>query len=277
MKMSEKRAYYLKKQEKVERKREREYQKQEELAASTKCTMCGKQFSIFDVQDGWIYLDHKGYGSKYDETIIRFNLCADCMDKVIDYVRANSINPVYMKDYDAFGGIVNSFFLGGSQTITELPEELKERLDSYLKYDSIHIRFLVGDCNGADFLFQQYLKDKDYRRVKVYVSGEEARNNVGNYEVIHIKATDKEKDAFSFYKAKDYAMAEVADGAIMIWDGKGAGTFLNIVDMAAMHKPTELFIKGHSGRKIIEKTEDIIPLLEEINADQRLYDLLKEY
>ena len=82
MKMSEKRAHYLKKQEKLERKREREYQKKEELAASTKCTMCGKQFSILDVQEGWIYSDHKGYGSKYDETIIKFSLCADCMDKV---------------------------------------------------------------------------------------------------------------------------------------------------------------------------------------------------
>ena len=274
MKMSEKRSKYVKRQEKLQLQSERAYQKREELAASTKCTMCGKQFDILDVQDGLIYSDHKGYGSKYDETIIKFNLCADCMDKVIDFVRDNSINPVYMKEYDAFKGVYHHFFLGGSQTIIELPEEARETIDKYLNGNSF---FLVGDCKGVDTLFQQYLKDKDYRRVKVYVSGNEVRNNVGNYEVVHISAADKNKDAFSFYKAKDYAMADVADSAIMVWDGRSAGTFLNIVDMASMHKPTELFIKDHPGKIVIEKTEDIMVLLDEINAEKRLYELQEQY
>ena len=274
MKMSEKRAHYLKKQEKLGRKREREYQKKEELAALTKCTMCGKQFSILDVQDGWIYSDHKGYGSKYDETIIKFNLCADCMDKVIDFVRGNSINPVYMKDYDAFKGVYHHFFLGGSQTINELPEGVRETIDKYLNGNSF---FLVGDCKGADVLFQQYLKGKNYRRVKVYVSGDKVRNNVGDYETVHINAPDKEKDPVRFYKVKDYAMADVADSAIMIWDGKSAGTFLDIVDMAAMHKPTELFIKDCPGKIVIEKTEHIVTLLNEMKAEKRLYELLEQY
>ena len=29
---------------------------------------------------------HVGYGSKYDESIINFNLCCDCYDKVIDMI-----------------------------------------------------------------------------------------------------------------------------------------------------------------------------------------------
>ena len=72
-------------------------------------------------------------------------------------------------------------------------------------------------------------------------------------------------------------MADVADSAIVIWDGKSAGAFLDIVDMAGMHKPTELFIKGCPGKYVIEKTEDIVTLLSEMKAEKRLYELLEQY
>lgn len=126
-------------------------------------------------------------------------------------------------------------------------------------------------------LFQWRLKENDFRRVRVYVSDEEVRNNAGNYEVFHVKARYKEEDSFEYYKKKDYAMVKVADSALMVWDGKSKGTFLNIVDMAAMHKPTELFIVGNPERITIEKTEDIVKLLDEMKADKYLYELLENY
>lgn len=275
MKRSEMRAKYVKRQEKLQRQSERAYQKKEELAAKTKCTMCGKQFSIFDVQDGWLFDDHRGYGSKYDEIHIKFNLCADCLDKIIDYVRENSINPVFMKEYDSWAGQFYHVFLGGSQSVNELPEKAIEQLSKY--NIATNMDYLVGDCKGADTLFQQYLKDNDFRRVRVYVSGDEVRNNVGDYEVFHVKTGNKEDDRFEYYKKKDYAMAEIADSALMVWDGKSKGTFLNIVDMTAMHKPTEVFIIGNPKRIIIEKTEYIISMLDEIKADKVLYELLDSF
>ncbi|MCR5066983.1 MAG: hypothetical protein K6A14_02850 [Erysipelotrichaceae bacterium] len=47
----------------------------------TECPMCGMQFSIHDVQDGWI----------------RFNLCAECLDKIIDLPDPDTIGDVLMK------------------------------------------------------------------------------------------------------------------------------------------------------------------------------------
>ena len=218
MKMSEKRAGYVRKQQKLQRQRERACRRKEELAATTECTMCGKQFSVSDVQDGWLFDDYRGYGSKYDETHIKFSLCADCMDKVIDHVKENSIKPVLMEYYGNWPSPSFNIFLGGSQSCRELPEEAVKLLKK--RSIAANTVFLVGDCKGADTLFQQYLKDNVSRRVRVFVSGDEVRNNVGNYEVFHVKAGHKEEDSFEYYKKKDYAMAEIADSALMIWDGK---------------------------------------------------------
>ena len=64
-------------------------------------------------------------------------------------------------------------FIGGSKTILELNSETKSVLDS-LCAENAYI--LVGDCFGADKLVQQYLNDKGYKNVTVYVSGDKTRH-----------------------------------------------------------------------------------------------------
>ena len=58
----------------------------------TICNMCGKEFDLFDKQDGqMIYSAKIGYGSKYDGSGLSMDLCIDCVDKLID---ACKISPI---------------------------------------------------------------------------------------------------------------------------------------------------------------------------------------
>lgn len=52
-----------------------------------KCSMCGKDFSLDDYQENFCFDRIIGYGSKYDETHIKFNLCCNCFDKTIDIIK----------------------------------------------------------------------------------------------------------------------------------------------------------------------------------------------
>lgn len=63
--------------------------------AIRKCTMCGKEFDYWDrVENHYIYYDF-GYGSKYDKDELEADLCCDCYDKVVDFIKSKSkINPI---------------------------------------------------------------------------------------------------------------------------------------------------------------------------------------
>lgn len=122
-------------------------------------------------------------------------------------------------------------FIGGSKTIMELPQKAIATVDAYCMTGA---EFLVGDCFGADRLFQEYLNERGYSKVTVYVSGEVTRNNAGDFPEKHISADGL--TGFEFYRAKDKAMAEDADCALMLWDGRTKGTACNIRDMKSMGK-----------------------------------------
>lgn len=122
-------------------------------------------------------------------------------------------------------------FVGGSKTITYLKDEVKNSLDTLC---AMGAEFLIGDCFGADKLLQQYLYDKGYSKVTVYVSGERTRNNIGGFIEKHINAEGL--SGFEFYRQKDIVMAEDSDRGLMLWDGKTMGTSANIQDMRRMGK-----------------------------------------
>ena len=97
----------------------------------------------------------------------------------------------------------------------------------------------VGDANGADKAVQKHLADAHYDNVTVYCSGEFCRNNVGRWKTHHLNATGRKKD-FQFYAAKDREMANAAGFGLMIWDGKSAGTILNILRLVRASKKAVL-------------------------------------
>lgn len=67
---------------------------------SKHCTMCGKEFDIWD-ENADFTLDHEiGYGSEHDRHHLHMNLCCDCFDKVVNFLVENSVeNPLTESDY----------------------------------------------------------------------------------------------------------------------------------------------------------------------------------
>ena len=123
-------------------------------------------------------------------------------------------------------------FLGGSQTWTALPEKALSSLNCWMRR---HIAFLVGDSKGADKLMQQYLHEKGYEKVTVFVSGDEVRCNEGDWNVVHC-ASSAQPHSDEFYSAKDIRMAEAADEAFLLWDGESHETHENIIRMRRLGK-----------------------------------------
>ena len=66
---------------------------------STECTMCGKTLDEDDMFENYSADMHIGYGSKYDESRIRFQLCCGCFDRILDMViPLCKTNPVIEED-----------------------------------------------------------------------------------------------------------------------------------------------------------------------------------
>ena len=98
-------------------------------------------------------------------------------------------------------------FLSISKTVKSLLERLTALLDGHCQQNCA---FLIGDCAGADILMQQYLYDKGYRNVTVYVSGGRVRHSIDAFPVKHISAAGSVK-GFAFYRQKDIAMVNDCD------------------------------------------------------------------
>lgn len=107
-------------------------------------------------------------------------------------------------------------FVSGSRSFRELPGAAKASLDKIVELGFI---VLVGDCYGGDTLVQDYLAEKDYRRVVVFHIGNGPRNNYG-FDTVRVPGS-RQSD-------KDAAMAESADYGLAIWDGLSPGTGRNI-------------------------------------------------
>jgi adenine-specific DNA-methyltransferase len=132
---------------------------------------------------------------------------------------------------------MSTVFIGGSRHVSRLPAEVKNRLNNVIS--SGH-RVIVGDANGADKAVQKHFSDAAYDKVTVFCSGDSLRNNLGHWTT-HKVATSKSAKGFHFYAAKDREMAREADFGLMIWDGKSAGTVLNVLRLVRAGKIAVLF------------------------------------
>jgi hypothetical protein len=128
-------------------------------------------------------------------------------------------------------------FVGGSRRITKLDSEVRQRLDAIL---AKNLPIVIGDANGADKAVQQYLVAKDYQHVEVFCSGTRCRNNTGNWLTRQVSVNSSRRD-FDFYAAKDIQMAKESSSGLMIWDGKSAGTLMNVLRLIKQNKTAVIF------------------------------------
>lgn len=144
-------------------------------------------------------------------------------------------------------------FIGGSRKLSKLNEEIQVRLDGVL---ASSLEVLIGDANGADKAVQTYLAGKGYKNVTLYCSGDECRNNVGNWTTRHVRTASAIKD-FEHYSQKDKEMAREADYGLFLWDGESRGTLENIRRMVEQGKTSLVYLSGSRTFITVRSSQDL--------------------
>ena len=148
-------------------------------------------------------------------------------------------------------------FLGGSKSITKLTDDEKAVIDEYIENGC---QILVGDCRGADTEIQKHLVERGYKNVKIYATDSEARNNVGNFNVIACPSSYtpewSAKNPYSYYRVKDERMLTLCDEILMFWDGNSKASRENLEEGMKMKKPTKAVLRPFEVKEF-ETKEDI--------------------
>lgn len=153
---------------------------------------------------------------------------------------------------------MTTVFLSGSRRISRLNQEIRGRLHNIIQQN---FRIVVGDANGADKALQQYLADVSYPNVTVYCSGEICRNNIGNWESKRVLVGSQLKGR-EFYTQKDKKMADDADYGFMLWDGKSAGTFSNVIELLKRNKKALVYLSPEKEFYSVSSLKDARELLQ---------------
>jgi adenine-specific DNA-methyltransferase len=147
---------------------------------------------------------------------------------------------------------MNKVFIGGSRHITRLNADIVKQLDNII---SKGFSVLIGDAPGADKAVQSYLSENGYDQVEVFCTNGACRNNVGHWTIHCVPFASKQRNA-QFYSAKDITMAEEANLGFMIWDGKSAGTLLNVYRLTRRHKKTVLYTAPTARLSVLNTIHD---------------------
>ena len=148
-------------------------------------------------------------------------------------------------------------FIAGSRRLTRIPSEVRQRLDEMIRRE---LTVIVGDANGADKAVQAYFAEKGYDKVTVYCTGGGCRNNLRRWPVHAVPAPHAARD-FAYFTAKDAAMADDADVALMLWDGQSSGTIVNVARLVSRAKPTVIYSSPSKTFATLKTPEELIDFL----------------
>lgn len=154
-------------------------------------------------------------------------------------------------------------FFGGSRKIGRLSQTIRERADNIIAKGYV---VLIGDANGADKAMQRYLADNAYRKVIVFCSGNNCRNNLGDWETRFVTSNREKKD-FLFYAEKDKKMSNEADYGFMLWDGESKGTLNNVLNLLERNKYILVYFSPEKQFITLKKLQDIDILLHKCKPD----------
>lgn len=166
-------------------------------------------------------------------------------------------------------------FIGGSRRLSRLNTDVKRRIDQMIERQ---LQILVGDANGADKAVQAYLSARQYSNVDVFCSAGECRNNLGAWPVTSVQPPHLNRN-FQFFTAKDSAMAREADVGLMLWDGKSAGTIVNVARMIAAGKPVVVYVSPKKQFSTLRSRSDLEALISSSSSDvrKRIEERILEY
>jgi hypothetical protein len=172
---------------------------------------------------------------------------------------------------------MQTVFIAGSISIERLATQAKERISS-AAHAGLHV--VVGDADGADTSIQRHLFSIQAEAVTVFCSGDQPRNNVGNWPVERI-FPDARPGTRAYFTAKDLKMAEAANYGLMIWDSKSTGTLSNVIELIKMGKKSVVFVNKSkefmtvSDGASLEKLVDLMAPISKLKADKKMSLLSK--
>lgn len=108
--------------------------------------------------------------------------------------------------------------ISGSRSITDI----SLGLESINRIMELNFSIILGDASGVDKLVQEYLRNSNYRDVKVYFalwSGNGKPRNVTGFQTVGIPGS---------YVDRDKAMCAICNYGLALWDGVSRGTKDNI-------------------------------------------------
>jgi hypothetical protein len=147
---------------------------------------------------------------------------------------------------------MSEIFISGSMRIKKLDPKVQDRVNNIIRSD---FSVLIGDADGVDASIQEFLNSKGYKKVTIYCSGNNARNNIGRWAVEKIQ-TEHQKNSRLFFTAKDLQMAKKCDYGFMVWDSKSTGTLSNVYELLSQGKKSLVFINKIKTFRVIGKGAD---------------------
>ncbi len=148
-------------------------------------------------------------------------------------------------------------FIAGSIKIKKLHPLFVERISNIVS-DKMDI--VVGDAKGADASIQQELMNQRADKVTVYCTGDEPRNNIGNWKVKRVHSL-AEPGTRAFFGAKDLKMAEIANYGLMLWDTASTGTLSNVFELLKGGKKSVVFVNKDQQFINVKEPTDILKLV----------------
>ncbi|MBA7564335.1 hypothetical protein ES708_05998 [subsurface metagenome] len=148
-------------------------------------------------------------------------------------------------------------FLSGSMKIKNLDKRVIERLRNIV--DS-QFTVIVGDADGVDSAFQEYLMVNKFNSVLVYCTGKVPRNNLGYWETKNITSIYK-PGTRDYFTAKDKAMADDCDYGFIVWDTRSTGTLSNAIELVQRNKMALVFINKIKQFLTIKNAQDLEELI----------------
>lgn len=144
----------------------------------------------------------------------------------------------------------NVFVSGKVKYDEPLSGKIKKEVDRIVRANS---NILIGDAPGADTRVQQYLSEIGYKKVTVFTTDPEARNNVGKWKVNKIDAS-KYGDEREARRQKDIAMTTASNKGLAISskdDRPDSATSLNVQRMR--NQGSKMTVYDYKTGKFIRK------------------------
>ena len=165
---------------------------------------------------------------------------------------------------------MTTVFLSGSRGISRLNDKIRDRVKNMMDKE---FRIIVGDASGADKALQEFLFDLQYSNVVVFCSGQNCRNNVGNWNIRQVDV-DAKLTGRAFYTQKDKEMASEADYGFILWDGKSVGSISNVLELLKREKSIVVYFAPDKIFCTISRLDDARELLK--RCDRKAIDAMQE-